>query len=77
MKKNVFVNNPSYDKGADDREKSEFLVYFRPIWKSKVKPILMDIIEQAFRKYCKAHGADIGLEDLEWKRFQKILNEML
>ena len=43
----------------------------------ELKPHIIKIVEVAFRKYCNAHSADEGLEDLEWQRFKKILNRVL
>lgn len=42
-----------------------------------LKPLLMKIIESAFRKYCVGHKADREMTELEWKRFSKILRDML
>ena len=43
----------------------------------QLKPMLVSIVERAFRRYCNAHGAAKIVEDLEWTRFKKILNGML
>ena len=43
----------------------------------QLKPMLISVVERAFRHYCKAHGAPEAQEELEWKRFKKILNGML
>jgi len=42
-----------------------------------LKPLVLSIIEQAFKRYCNAHKATNEIRELEWKRFKKILNEML
>lgn len=43
----------------------------------ELKPLLLGIIERAFRRFMNAHGAPKDVEDLEWTRFKKILNGML
>lgn len=35
------------------------------------------ITEKAFRKYARCHNAPAEMEELEWKRFLKILKNML
>lgn len=42
-----------------------------------LKPLLMRIIERAFKRYCVGHKASADMTELEWKRFSKILRGML
>jgi len=41
------------------------------------KPLITSIVKRAFIRYCKAHGASPEVEELEWKRFNKIFQGML
>jgi len=43
----------------------------------ELKPLIIGLIEKAFRRYVHAHGTTQEVEDLEWTRFKKILNRML
>jgi hypothetical protein len=43
----------------------------------ELKPLLVGIVERAFRRYVKAHGVTSEVEEREWTRFKKILNGML
>lgn len=43
----------------------------------ELKPLLVSIIEKAFRRFMKAHNAPADMEEIEWMRFKKILNRML
>lgn len=45
--------------------------------KLELKPFILQIAEQAFRIYAKAHKADQNIEDLEWLRFKRILEKKL
>lgn len=69
MKRNVYPQ-PYHDKEKERKFDIEEL-------EKELKPVLIGLIERAFRKYCKAHGAKPDVEDLEWSRFKKILNRML
>ena len=85
MKKNVYIK-PIHSEGERLRKIDE-AAQLAMITKSpkdlyeelaiQMKPLIIQIVERAFRRYCKAHSADIGIEELEWKRFKKILNGML
>lgn len=71
MKKNVYVN-----ARHSELEERKFDVDIGEVEK-QLKPMIVGLVEKAFRKYCKAHGADIKTQDIEWQRFQKILSKTL
>lgn len=65
-KKNVFPKpgqEPDrFDLGAVEKE---------------LKPLLIGIVERAFRRFMNAHGAPKDVVEIEWARFSKILKGML
>lgn len=42
-----------------------------------LKPLVITIVERAFRRFAKAHGVKPEQEEIEWSRFKKILSGML
>jgi hypothetical protein len=58
-----------FDTGRTERRESEQQEQFNNA--------IINISEQAFRKYAKAHKASAELEELEWQRYKKILQSTL
>lgn len=43
-----------------------------------IRPVIMNIVEKAFRRYCKqGHKAPDDVTQLEWERFEKFLRRVL
>lgn len=86
FKRNVHINSPIYDDGKRQREIAEAAaiaeITGRPadLYEQiahHLKPLILGIVERAFKRYAHAHHAKPEQIEEEWKRFKKILNGML
>ena len=67
--RNVYTQ-PYHDKAEESKFDIEGI-------EKELKPLVLQIVEKAFRRYASIHGAPKEQEDLEWTRFKKILSRML
>jgi len=71
MRKNVYVNSRH-----DSEAERKFDVDIGEL-ENQLKPMIIGLVEKAFRKYAKAHGASTAQQEQEWQRFHKILSKTL
>lgn len=68
--------NQSHDRMEKEREKSQSSELAKEL-SIVIRPMIYASIEEAFRRYCRSHKAGSEMENLEWTRFKKFLEQYL